>query len=93
MATGSKDVPAVGEEAPVGVSRAVAARRGAGGALGLEGLPVEGGPVQDALLLAPRGQRAAVGAAVRGVLPADVAKAVTAWHRAPAGGRQREGEG
>ena len=85
MATGSKDVPAVGEEAPVGVSRAVAARRGAGGALGLEGLPVEGGPVQDALLLAPRGQRAAVGAAVRGVLPADVAQAIAAGHGAPGG--------
>ena len=77
--------PAVGEEAAVGVSGAVAAGRGAGGALRLEGLPGEGRPIQEPLLLTPRRQRAAIGAAVGGVLPADVAQAVAAGHRAPGG--------
>jgi len=75
--------PAVGEEAAVGVSGAVTPGRGAGGALRLEGLPGEGCSVQEPLLLPPRRQRAAIGAAVCGILPADVAQAVTAGDRAP----------
>lgn len=77
------------EKAPVGVPGAVAAGGGAGGPLGLEGLPVEGRPVQEALLLPAGGQRTPVGAAVRGVLPTDVAQAVAARHGASAG----EGDG
>lgn len=77
--------PAMCEEAAVGVSGAVTAGGGAGGTLCLEGLPVEGHPVQQALLLPAGGQRAAVGAAVRGVLAADMAQAVAARHGASAG--------
>ena len=76
------------EEASVGMSRAITAGRGAGGSLRLEGLPVEGRAVQDALLLPPRRQRAPVGAAVGGVFPTDVAQAVAARHGAPTGGEE-----
>lgn len=83
-------LPAVCEEAAVGVSRAVAARRGAGGTLGLEGLPGEGRTVEEPLLLAAGSQRAAVGAAVGGVLPTDVAQAVAARNWTPARTSRRQ---
>ena len=72
----------MGEKAAVGVARPITSRRGTGGALGLKGLPGKGGAVQHALLLALGSQWASVSAAVGGVLPADVAHAVAAWHRA-----------
>lgn len=61
------------QEAAVSVSGAVAARRRAGRALGLEGLPGEGGAVKKTLLLPTCCQRTAIGTAVGGVLPTDVA--------------------
>lgn len=73
------------EKTPVGVPGAVTPGGGAGGTLGLEGLPVEGRPVQEALLLSAGRQRTPVGAAVRGVLPTDVAQTVAARHGASAG--------
>lgn len=71
------------QETAVGVARAVAAWRRASWALGLEGLPGEGGAVQETLLLPAGCQRAAVGTAVGGVFPADVAQTVTAGNRTP----------
>lgn len=86
--------PAVREEASIGVTRAVTPGGGAGGPLSLKRLPVEGHPVQEPLLLSAGCQRAAVGAAVRGVLPADVSQAVAAWHGASAGrGAERSDTG
>lgn len=79
------------EEASIGVSGAIAARGGAGGPLCLEGLPVEGRAVQETLFLPAGRQRTPVGAAVRGVLPTDVAQAVAAGHGASAGSRGKEG--
>lgn len=72
------------EEASISVSGAVTTWGWAGGPLSLEGLPVEGGSVQETLLLSAGGQRAAVGAAVGGVFPTDVTQAVTAGNRTPA---------
>lgn len=81
--------PPVGEEAPVGVAGPVAAWGGAGGPLVLQRLPGERGAVDGALLLPPRGQRAAGRATVRGVLAADVAEPHAAWNWAP-GARRAE---
>lgn len=78
------------EEAAVGVSGAVTSWRGTGRPLCLEGLPVERRAVQQTLLLPAGRQRTPVGAAVRRVLPADVAQTVTARHRASAGERGEE---
>lgn len=82
-------LPAVCEEAAVGVAGAVAAGRGAGGAFGLEGLPGEGRAIQRALLLPAGCKRAAVRTAVSSVLSTDVALAVTPRHWA-SGGRRGE---
>lgn len=68
------------EEAPIGVSRAVTAGGGTCRPLCLEGLPVEGGPVKEPLLLSAGRQRTAICTAVRGVLSADVTQTVTARH-------------
>lgn len=73
----------MGEKAAVGMSRAVASRRGARGAFGLKRLPGERRPVQQTLLLSPGRQRASVRAPVSGVLPADVTQAVAPWHWTP----------
>lgn len=61
------------QETAVCMTRAVAAWRWAGRALGLESLPGEGSAIKKALLLAACCQRTAVGTAVGGVLPTDVA--------------------
>lgn len=84
-------LPAVCEEAAISVSGAITAGGGAGGPLCLEGLPVEGRAVQETLFLSAGRQRTPVGAAVRGVLPTDVAQAVAAGHGASAGSRGKEG--
>lgn len=81
--------PAVCEEASVSVSRSVTTRCGAGGSLSLKGLPVEGRPVQESLLLPPCRQRTTVGAAVGGVFAADVTQTVAARNRTSA---EEEGE-
>lgn len=81
------------QEAAVSVTGAVAARRRAGGTLGLEGLPGERRPVQKPLLLTACCQRTAVGTAVGGVLPTDVAQTVTARNWTPAGGGGVSSEG
>lgn len=82
-------IPAVCQEAAVSVTGAVAAWRRAGRALGLEGLPGEGGAIKETLLLAACCQRTAVSTAVGGVLPTDVAQTVTAGNWTP-GDRKRE---
>ena len=74
--------PAVGEEAPIGVTRAVAARGGAGRPLILQGLPGERRAIEGTLFLPPSCQWAARRASVRGVLATDVTKPHTAWNRA-----------
>lgn len=76
-------VPAVGEEAAVGMSRSVASRRRACGAFGLKRLPGERRPVQQTLLLPPGCQWASIRAPVSGVLPADVTQAVAPRHWTP----------
>lgn len=83
------------EETPVGMSGPIAPGGGAGRPLRLEGLPVEGCPVQEPLLLPARRQRTPVGAAMRGILPADVAQTVAARHGASAedGDESRTGGG
>ena len=83
--------PAVGEEAPIGVTGAVAARGGAGGPLILQGLPGERRAIEGTLFLPPSCQWAARRASVRGILAADVTKPHTAWNRAP-GHREVRGE-
>lgn len=74
--------PPVGEEAPVGVARAVAAWSGAGGPLILQGLPGEGA-IERTLLLPPGSQGAARCTSVGGILAADVTKPHAAWNGAP----------
>lgn len=87
------------QEAAVSVARAIAARRRARRALILEGLPGEGSAIKETFLLPAGCQRTAVGTAVRGVLPADVAQTVTAgnWtpghrHKAPWDGEMEAGK-
>lgn len=80
------------EEASVSMSGAVTTRGGTGGPLCLEGLPVEGRAVEETLLLPAGRQRTPVGAAVRGVLPADVTQAVATRHRASAGSGGKGGK-
>ena len=79
------------EEAAADVSRAVAARRGAGHPVRLPRLPGELRSVSVAVsvaVLLPLGrQRAARRAAVRRVLPRHVTLSVTARDRTPGGGR------
>ena len=86
-------IPAVSQEAAVGVTGAVAARRGAGRSFSLEGLPGKRRPVQEPLLLAARCQRTAVGAAVGGVLPTDVTQTVAAWNRTPGDKQEAPSDG
>lgn len=81
------------QETAVSVSGAVAARRRAGRTLGFEGLPGERRSVQKPLLLAACCQRAAVGTAVGGVLPTDVAQTVTTRNWTPDGGVGVSSEG
>ena len=72
------------EEASVSMSGSITTRGGAGRPLCLEGLPVEGRPIKETLLLSAGRQRTPIGATVRGVLATDVAQAVTARHRTSA---------
>ena len=74
------------QETAISVSGAITAWCWAGWALSLEGLPGEGGAIQQAFLLAARCQRTAVGTAVGGVLPTDVAQTVTARNWTPGSG-------
>lgn len=52
-------VPAVSEEAAIGVARTITARSRAGGPLVLQRLPGERGAIDGTLFLPPGGQRAA----------------------------------
>lgn len=79
------------EEASISVSGTITAWSGTGRPLCLEGFPVEGCAIQETLLLSAGRQRTPIGAAMCGVLPADVAQAVAAWHRTSAGSRGKEG--
>lgn len=76
-------IPAVSQETAISVAGAVAAWRRAGWALSLEGLPGEGCAIEKTLLLPTCCQRTAVGTAMCGILPTDVAQTVTAWDRTP----------
>lgn len=71
------------QEAAISVAGAVAAWCRAGRALGLECLPGEGGAVKKTFLLPAGRQWTAVGTAVGGVLPTDVAQTVTARNWTP----------
>lgn len=61
------------QETAVSMTRPIAAWCGAGRALGLEGFPGEGGAIKETLLLAACCQWTAIGTAVGGILPTDVA--------------------
>lgn len=83
--------PAVREEAAADVPGAVTARRGAGHALRLHGLPGELGAIEVPVLL-PLGRQGAPGrTSVGGVLAGDVALAIASGHGAPGGQRGRLG--
>lgn len=84
-------LPAVCEEASVGVSGAVTTWGGTSGPLCLEGLPVEGCAIKKTLLLSAGRQRTPVGTTVCSILPTYVTQAVTARHRASAGSRGKAG--
>lgn len=71
------------QETAVSMARTVTAWSRAGGALGLESFPGEGGAIEETLLLSACSQRTAIGAAVGGVLPTDVAQTVTARNWTP----------
>lgn len=90
MATSPLRSPAVCEEASVSMTGSVTTRGGAGGSLGLEGLPVEGCSIQESLFLPPRRQWTTVGAAVSGVFAADVTQTVAARNRTSAGGKREQ---
>lgn len=76
------------QETAVSVARAVAAWRRAGRAFGLEGLPGEGSAIKKSFFLPTCCQRTAIGTAVSGILPTDVAQTVTARNWTP-GERQK----
>lgn len=76
-------LPPVGEEAPVGMARAITAWGGASWPLVLQRLPGEGRAIEGTLFLPPGGQRAARCTSVRGIFATDVTKPHTAWNRAP----------
>lgn len=77
--------PAVREEAAADVPGTVAPGRGAGHALRLDRLPGELGAIEVPVLLPLGCQGAAGGTAVGGILPGDVALAVTPRDGAPEG--------
>lgn len=79
------------EEAATDVPGAVTARRGAGHALRLHGLPGELGAIEVPVLL-PLGRQGAPGrTSVGGVLAGDVALAIAPGHGAPGGQRGKLG--
>lgn len=80
--------PAVREEAAADVPGTVTPGRGAGHALRLDRLPGELGAIEVPVLLPLGRQGAAGGTAVGGVLPGDVALAVTPRDGAPEGRRE-----
>ena len=83
--------PAVREEAPADVPGPVTARRGAGHALRLDGLPGELGAIEVPVLL-PLGRQGAPGrTSVGGVLAGDVTLAIAPGHGAPGGQRGKLG--
>lgn len=84
-------LPAVCEEASVGVSGAITTWGGTSGPLCLEGLPVEGCAIKETLLLSAGRQRTPVGTTVCSVLSTNVTQAVTARHRASAGSKGKAG--
>ncbi len=69
------------------MSRAITARGWTGRALGLEGLPGEGSAIKETFLLPTCCKWTAIGTAVGGILPTDVAQTVTARNWTP-GDRQ-----
>lgn len=71
------------QEAAVGVAGTITAWRWAGRAFCLEGLPGKRSTIEKTFLLPAGCQRTAVGTAVGGVLPADVAQAITARNGTP----------
>lgn len=74
--------PSMGEEAPVGMTRAVTAWSGTGGSLILQRLPRERRAIEGPLLLPPGSERAARCTSVRCILATDVTKPHTARNRA-----------
>lgn len=77
------------EEAAADVPRAIASGSGTGHALRLDRLPGELGAIEVPVLLPLGRQGAAGGAAVGGVLPRDVALAVTPGNGAPESRQRR----
>lgn len=73
------------QKTAIGMARAITARGGTGRPLRLKGLPWKGSAIQKSLLLSSCSERTAVGAAVSGILPTDVAHTVTTWNRTPVG--------
>lgn len=82
-------IPAVCKETAVSMARAIAAWCRAGGALALEGLPGERSAVKKTFLLPACCQWTAIGTAVGGILPTDVAQTITARNWTPGTGRKQ----
>jgi len=76
-------IPAVCQETPVCMTRAITAWRWACWTFSFEGLPGERSAIKKTLPLPACCQRTAISTAVSGVLPTDMAKAVTARNRTP----------